>query len=169
LNSRPRGQENGVEPGAYEVTGFIYKYHPVYGSPVVNDQQLSVKGVVVSEDGMKARLAVDGLRERYVHEVKAFGVRNGDGLPLLHNTAYYTLNNIPSGERLALAATSQQQRHRPFGPRRHGDDGGHRQDPGQNHVRHRQAAAGTGKAAATSVKRLTRCPPTGAARPTRRW
>jgi hypothetical protein len=25
-------------PANYEITSFIYKYHPVYGSPVINDQ-----------------------------------------------------------------------------------------------------------------------------------
>ncbi len=154
----PVDKKTASNPGAYEVTGFIYKYHPVYGSPVVNDQQLSVKGVVVSEDGMKARLAVDGLRERYVHEVKAFGVRNGDGLPLLHNAAYYTLNNIPSGERLALAATANSN------ATDHSAHGGMAMTAGTGKTPAKttsgtaKPAAGTGKAAATSVKRLTSMP-----------
>ena len=85
------------------MTGFTYHYHSTYGSPPINEQYHPVRGVVVSDDGMIARLAVDGLREGYIHELSMPGVRSEDGLPLLHDVAYYTLNRIPEGERLDLA------------------------------------------------------------------
>ncbi|HRG09129.1 MAG TPA: c-type cytochrome, partial [Cyclobacteriaceae bacterium] len=34
------------------------------------------------------------------------GVRSKDGLPVLHNAAYYTLNNIPDGEKLPASQLS---------------------------------------------------------------
>ena len=49
---------------------------------------------------MKVRLYVSDLREDYIHELKATGVRNQQDKPLLHNTAYYTLHQLPAGERL---------------------------------------------------------------------
>jgi azurin len=144
-------KKTAENPASYQVTSFIYKYHPVYGSPVINDQICSVKGVKVSADGLKARLVVDGLRERYVHEVKAFGVRSGNSLPLLHNTAYYTLNNIPAGERLALASTST------------GDHSAHSGMTMTASNTNTPATAGSAnaggpKAAPTSAKRLTDMP-----------
>jgi len=42
------------------------------------------------------RLFVTGLREYFVHELEASGVRSTDGEPLLHPRAYYTLNSIPT-------------------------------------------------------------------------
>ncbi|RYU97518.1 c-type cytochrome [Emticicia agri] len=84
----------------YQVRSFIYKYHPVYGSPPVGEKFLNVKGLKVSEDGMKVRLLVEGLRDHFIHEIKADGVKDAEAKGLLHNTAFYTLNNIPSGEKL---------------------------------------------------------------------
>lgn len=99
----PVNKQTAADPASYEITGFIYKYHPVYGSPIVNDKNCPVKYIAVSADGLKARLVVDNLRKKYVHEIKAPGVTayNGD-IPLLHATAYYTLNEVPDGEKLAI-------------------------------------------------------------------
>jgi cytochrome c551/c552 len=85
---------------SYGGRSYIYKYHPVYGSPTVNDQALTIKGVKVSDDKMKVRLVIDNLRQYYLHELNLSGIRSEDGLPLLHPMAYYTLNNIADGEKL---------------------------------------------------------------------
>ncbi|MDQ4140183.1 MAG: hypothetical protein M3142_06625, partial [Bacteroidota bacterium] len=89
------------------VESFTYKYHPVYGSPPVNIENPKVKGVKVSEDGLKARIIVDGLRQYYVHNISLEGVRDRENSsPLLHTNAFYTLNNIPDGAKLPLAQAS---------------------------------------------------------------
>lgn len=86
---------------SYGGRNFIYKYHPVYGSPTVNEDKLQISGVKVSGDGMKVRVVVDNLKQYYLHEINASGIRSKDGaLPLLHSVAYYTLNNIPDGAKL---------------------------------------------------------------------
>jgi azurin len=54
--------------------------------------------------GGRARLVVDGLRLGYIHEIQMSGVRSENGQPLLHDVAYYTLNRIPVGERVAIKA-----------------------------------------------------------------
>ena len=102
----PVDRQTASNPASYSVTGFIYHYHSTYGSPPINLLPGRVRGVVVSDDGMRARLAIDGLREGYIHELKMPGVRSASGLPLLHDAAYYTLNQIPDGESLALAAVT---------------------------------------------------------------
>ncbi len=86
---------------------FIYKYHPVYGSPPVNNENCKIKGVKVSEDGLKVRLVVDGLRRHYVHNITLEGVREKDHFySLVHPTGFYTLHNIPEGDRLAVQELS---------------------------------------------------------------
>ena len=85
---------------AYGGRSYVYKYHPVYGSPTVNDQSLNIKGVKVSDNKMKVRLVIDNLRQYYLHELNLSGIRSEDGLPLLHAMAYYTLNNIADGTKL---------------------------------------------------------------------
>ncbi|MEO0339417.1 MAG: plastocyanin/azurin family copper-binding protein, partial [Bacteroidota bacterium] len=104
--TQPVDKATASNPENYEVTSFIYKYHPVYGSPIVNDRAEWIRGVQVSRDGMKARIVLDEkMREKYIYEIKATGVRSyTDEVPLLHDFGYYTLNNTPDGDRLALPA-----------------------------------------------------------------
>ena len=61
---------------------------------------MNIKGLKVSEDGLTIRLLVDGLREHYIHEIKLEGVKDAENKALLHHTAFYTLNNIPDGEKM---------------------------------------------------------------------
>lgn len=103
----PVDKKSAEDLASYGGRSFIYKYHPVYGSPTVNDEKLKIKGVKVSDDGMKVRVVVDNLRQFYLHEIIVAGIRSKDGaLPVLHPTAYYTLNNIPDGEKLPLSELS---------------------------------------------------------------
>lgn len=91
---------------SYTGRSYIYKYHPVYGSPTTNIEPLAIKGVKVSDDGMKVRLVIDNLRQYYLHEINVSGIRSVSGLPVLHANAYYTLNNIPDGARLPASELS---------------------------------------------------------------
>lgn len=102
--TQPVDQTAAADPASYKVTGFNYKYHATYGSPVINRGGCPIRGIVVSKDGLKARLVVDSLRLGYIHEITTPGVRSATGKALLHNVGYYTLNNIPDGEKLAVAS-----------------------------------------------------------------
>ena len=61
--------------------------------------------IEVAEDGLSARLYVEGLRLGYVYEIKAEGVQNRAGKPLVHPLAYYTLNRLPAGEKMDMSAS----------------------------------------------------------------
>jgi cytochrome c551/c552 len=106
--TKPVDRKSAEDIASYSVDSFIYKYHPVYGSPPVNNQNCTIKGVKVSDDGMKARIVVDGLRPFYIHHIFLSGVRERDNFhSLVHPSAYYTLNNIPEGSKLALEEISK--------------------------------------------------------------
>ncbi len=97
----PVDRASAEDLSSYSGRNFIYKYHPVYGSPTVNEQKLAIKGVKVSEDNMKVRIVVDNLRQYYLHQIDVPGIRSKENsLPVLHGSAYYTLNNIPEGTKL---------------------------------------------------------------------
>lgn len=98
--TRPVEKSKAEDLASYAGRSFIYKYHPVYGSPTVNEEKLNFKGVKVSADGMKVRIVIDNLRQYYLHEISLPGIRSTDGSSVLHPTAYYTLNNIPDGVKL---------------------------------------------------------------------
>ncbi|WPR76783.1 plastocyanin/azurin family copper-binding protein [Algoriphagus sp. NG3] len=101
--TQPVNKEVAENPANYQVTGFTYKYQAAYGSPVINNEACNIIGVVVSEDGMKARLVVENLRLGYIHEIKAEGVESTTGKNLLHPVGYYTLNNFGKGELVDVA------------------------------------------------------------------
>lgn len=98
--TKPINKTTAADFKNYQIRSFIYKYHSVYGSPTVGEKFLNVKGLKLSSDGLKVRLLVEGLRDHFIHEIKADGVKDRDGKGLLHSTAFYTLNNIPAGDKL---------------------------------------------------------------------
>nr|WP_227006202.1 c-type cytochrome [Rufibacter latericius] len=103
----PVDRKSAEDIASYAVDSYIYKYHAVYGSPPVNAKKLAVKGVKLSADGTKARVLVDNLREGYIHVLKLDGVRAKENYyTLVHPVAYYTLNSIPEGQKLALSEVS---------------------------------------------------------------
>lgn len=84
-------------PMNYNINSFTYKYHHQYGSPIINNQNRKIKGIVPSADGKKVKLVLDSLIAGYIHEVKLSGMSAADGKSLLHDFAFYTMNNIPDG------------------------------------------------------------------------
>ena len=95
--TEPVDRAAASDPASYEISGFTYKYHHIYGSPIIEQQPSPVTSVVVSADARSAWLVVGGLRLGYIHEIKMKGVRSATGAPLLHDVGYYTLNRIPGG------------------------------------------------------------------------
>jgi cytochrome c551/c552 len=105
--TKPVDPTSAEDLASYSVESYIYKYHPVYGSPPVNAEKCKVTGVKLSADGMKARIVVDNLRRYYIHNITLNGVREKEhSYSLLHPTAYYTLNNIPEGQKLSMNEVS---------------------------------------------------------------
>ena len=98
--TEPVDRRTAANPDAYKITDFNYKYHHLYGSPPIMQEERTVFKVEMAQDGKKARLFVEGLREGFICEVEASGVRNQSGQPILHPTAYYTINYLPDGERI---------------------------------------------------------------------
>ena len=98
----PVDKISAENPASYQITGFDYRYHQAYGSEVYDKKDCTIKAIRISEDGLTVRLVVDGLREGYVHEVKCADLKSNGGTPLLHDFGYYSLNAIPSGDKLSL-------------------------------------------------------------------
>lgn len=105
--TQPVDPKSALDLASYNVESYTYKYQPVYGSPPVNVQKCNVKGVKLSPDGLKARIIVDNLRKYYIHTLRLDGIREKENYySLIHPTAYYTLNNIPQGEKLSMSEVS---------------------------------------------------------------
>jgi len=96
-----------ADPSAYAISDFTYLYRHNYGSPVVDLEKRPIDKVEVAADGLSARLYIPGMRLGYVYEIKANGVKNKAGKPLVHPLAYYTLNRIPKGDKMDMANHSE--------------------------------------------------------------
>lgn len=96
----PVNESVAKNPESYKMSSFNYKYHHNYGSPVIELEDLAVTAAIVSKDGLSVRLVVDGLKEGYIHEINATGIQSMEGMDLLHPVGYYTLNQLPVGEKV---------------------------------------------------------------------
>jgi formylglycine-generating enzyme required for sulfatase activity len=70
-------------------------YQGGYGSPEVDHTRPTVTAAEVAPDGLRVRLRVTGLVQGHVHDFHLPNFKARDGEPLLHDRAYYTLNEIP--------------------------------------------------------------------------
>ncbi len=93
--TQPVDAATAAEVGSYTMNSYTYRYHSTYGSDEILGKPLNIEKATVSADRMSVALKVAGMRELYVHELRAAGVRTENGEPLLHPMAYYTLNRIP--------------------------------------------------------------------------
>lgn len=83
-------------PASYKTRAFTYIYQADYGSPEVDDVIPQITKAVVGADNKSVRLTFDKLTKGHVHELHLDGVKSASGLPVLHASAYYTLNEIPA-------------------------------------------------------------------------
>ncbi|MCA9136164.1 MAG: hypothetical protein KDB00_05380 [Planctomycetales bacterium] len=93
--TKPVDTASAEDAESYSISSYTYNYHATYGSDEIMTERPSIEDVSVSDDGLRVKLTVAGLRELFVHELHADGVRSRDGEPIVHPAAYYTLNRIP--------------------------------------------------------------------------
>ncbi|AWV99426.1 hypothetical protein [Arcticibacterium luteifluviistationis] len=100
----PVDRKSAEDLASISASSFNYKHHPAYGSPPILREDLNIKGVKLSADGKKLRIVMDGLRKYFVHELNLDGIRAaGTYYSLIHPTVYYTLNNIPAGDKASTS------------------------------------------------------------------
>jgi glucose/arabinose dehydrogenase len=93
--TKPVDLATAADLNSYQMKSYTYQYHQTYGSDELFTQPVKIQSATVSEDGLRVKLEMTGLRELYVHELVAAGIRSAHGDPLKHADAYYTLNRIP--------------------------------------------------------------------------
>jgi azurin len=87
-------KEKALDPSSYDIQSFNYKYRHEYGSPIINQREVKIKAIKLSDDGLSAHIAVDSMRLGYIFGITAEGITNTIDEPLLHNVGYFTLNVI---------------------------------------------------------------------------
>ncbi|HSF54417.1 MAG TPA: c-type cytochrome [Algoriphagus sp.] len=101
--TKPIDKKSAEDLTSYMISSFTYKYFPVYGSPPVRPMEHEILGVEVSEDGRKVRVAIKDPQRYHVHKISLPGIREAiNSHELVHTDAYYTLNEIPSGDKMVI-------------------------------------------------------------------
>jgi type 1 glutamine amidotransferase len=98
--TRDLDPETAADPASYRFWSFTYAYHRDYGAPETDGADLEVLEAVVLGP-RRVRLVLSGMREGFVHELHADGVRSADGEPLVHPEAWYTLSVKPEPPKAA--------------------------------------------------------------------
>lgn len=93
--TQPVDVKTAGDPASYAMSSYTYLYSSAYGSEEIETQQVKILSATVAKDGRRVRLKCEGLRELFVHELRADGVRSATGATLDHALACYTLNRIP--------------------------------------------------------------------------
>ena len=96
--TKPVDIATGKDPKNYKVSTFTHIYHGGYGGPEVDGTAPAVETVRLSGDGLRATIQLPKLKIGHVHEFDFGLLRSRDGEELLHRHAYYTVNEIPSGQ-----------------------------------------------------------------------
>ncbi len=93
--TKPVNRATALNPKSYTLTSYTYPYQSKYGGEPVDVKTHKIKVTALDAASLSVHLNVEGLREGYVYELHANGLRDTKGKPLLHKAAYYTLNRIP--------------------------------------------------------------------------
>lgn len=93
--TRPVDKTLAARPATYQLETYTHIYRAAYGSPEVDQTHPTVTAAEVSPDGLSVRLRINGLVQGHVHDFHLPGLKSADGELILHDRAYYTLNEIP--------------------------------------------------------------------------
>jgi hypothetical protein len=92
----PVDPKTASDPASYSLETYTHIYHAGYGSPEIEQADQTITGARPTSDGLSVHLIVDKLDRGHIHELHLPGLRDRTGQPLLHDVAYYTLNEIPN-------------------------------------------------------------------------
>lgn len=88
-------REIAAQPASYRVTTYTHVYQGDYGSPEVDHTTPKILGAEPSLDGFSVFLHLDKIVEDHIHDFDLVKVHSEEGGNLVHNRAYYTVNEIP--------------------------------------------------------------------------
>ncbi len=83
------------DPESYSLETFTHHFYGAYGGPEIEQADQRIVSATPSSDGFTVRLIVNKLVVGHIHELHLPGVLDHKGQHLLHDVAYYTLNQIP--------------------------------------------------------------------------
>lgn len=80
----------------YRVSSFTYPYHGAYGGEEIEHTSAKVTEVAVAKDGLSVSLTLDKITKGHIHEFNLAPILDRQDNSLVHNFAFYTVNEIPA-------------------------------------------------------------------------
>ena len=93
--TKPVDKVVAASTDSYSITTYTHNYGGGYGSPEVDQTTARVTQAVPSADGLSVMVQLEKITEDHIHEFDFSKIRSQDNVPLVHNKAYYTVNEIP--------------------------------------------------------------------------
>jgi hypothetical protein len=93
--TKPVDKQVAAQADAYNIATYRYIYHAGYGSPEVDKGRAQVTEAVPSADGLSVYVHLEQVKEDFIHDFDFSKITEPDGKHLVHNKAYYTVNEIP--------------------------------------------------------------------------
>ena len=93
--TKPVDQQIAAQAETYNITTYTHIYHGAYGSPEVDKTTAQVIKAVPSADGLSVYVYVEKIIEDHIHAFDLSKMLTPDAHHLVHNKAYYTVNEIP--------------------------------------------------------------------------
>ena len=93
--TKPVDRTVAARTDAYSITTYTHIYHGAYGSPEVDHTTARVIRAVPAVDGLSVRVQLESIMEDHIHDFDLTPITSRDGGKLVHNKAYYTVNEIP--------------------------------------------------------------------------
>lgn len=93
--TKPVDKAVAARTDAYTITTYTHIYHGAYGSPEVDHTTARVIRAVPAADGLSVRVQLESIMEDHIHDFDLTPIISRDGGKLVHNKAYYTVNEIP--------------------------------------------------------------------------
>lgn len=93
--TKPVDRQRATQTDLYNITTYTHIYQGDYGSPEVDQTTAEVTEAIPSPNGLSVVVLLKQIIEDHIHEFNLAKLTSGDGEPLLHSKAYYTVNEIP--------------------------------------------------------------------------
>ena len=93
--TKPVDKQVAANINSYNITTYTHNYGGGYGSPEVDQTTARVTEAIPAADGLSVMVKLEKITEDHIHDFDLSKIRSQDSHPLLHNKAYYTVNEIP--------------------------------------------------------------------------
>ena len=103
--TKPIHPDTAKDLSSYKLKTFTHIYRQGYGSPEVDQTEPEVTDVTLATDGLSVDLQVKGMVQGHVHDFQLAGIRSLENESLLHDSAFYTLNEIPKSKETSKDST----------------------------------------------------------------